>query len=288
MRDEHEMLTLILDYARRDENIRAVVMNGSRVNPNARRDPFQDYDVVYLARDPAPLIHNPEIVRYFGEILILQTPEDMVEPPPENDGSYGYLMQFMDGTRIDLSILLLERWHECVADSLSRVLLDKDGMIPNLPPPSDRDYLPRRPTAKLFADCCNEFWWLNPYVAKGLWRGELTYAKYIFDGPLREQFTTMLTWFFGVHTDFRVSPGKAGKYLRAGLDPALWAEVERTYPDADFNRIWDALFLMGELFRRLALDVAQAFSFDYAVQDDRNVSTFVRRIRRLPGDATTI
>ena len=46
MRSEQEMLDLILDTARRDDRIRAVIMNGSRANPNAPRDMFQDFDVV--------------------------------------------------------------------------------------------------------------------------------------------------------------------------------------------------------------------------------------------------
>ncbi len=288
MRNEQEMLALILDYAQADENIRAVVMNGSRVNPHAPRDPFQDYDVVYLARDPAPLIRNPALARYFGEMLILQTPEDMVEPPPADDGSYAYLMQFMDGVRIDLSIVALEKWAECVADSLSRVLLDKDGLIPALPPPSDRTYLPARPTAKQFADCCNEFWWLNPYVAKALWRDEPTNAKYFFEELLRGEFMRMLVWYFGVQTDFQVSPGKADKYLPNGLDPELWAQMLLTYPDAQTDHVWDALFLMGALFRRLAHAVAETFDLAYPEQDDRNVSAYIRHIRALPPDATEI
>ena len=35
MRSEEEMLTLIIETAREDERIRAVIMNGSRAKPNA-------------------------------------------------------------------------------------------------------------------------------------------------------------------------------------------------------------------------------------------------------------
>ena len=33
MRSEQEMLDLILNFAKNDENIRAVLLNGSRANP---------------------------------------------------------------------------------------------------------------------------------------------------------------------------------------------------------------------------------------------------------------
>ncbi|NTU65427.1 MAG: aminoglycoside 6-adenylyltransferase, partial [Chloroflexi bacterium] len=186
MRSEKEMLDLILTYAREHDEVRAVVMNGSRVNPNAKKDPFQDYDIVYYVRDVEPFRRNLDVVKYFGEIMILQTPEDMADPPPEGDGHYAYLMQFMDGNRIDLSFDALHQTDVTLKDSLSLVLLDKDNLLGELPPPSDAGYLPRPPTAKAFDDCCNEFWWLNPYVAKGLWRDELTYAKYMFDTHMRD------------------------------------------------------------------------------------------------------
>ena len=50
MRSDREMLDLILNFTRNNDAVRAVVMNGSRVNPNAKGDPFQDYDVVYFVR----------------------------------------------------------------------------------------------------------------------------------------------------------------------------------------------------------------------------------------------
>src|SRR5512139_1351818 len=97
MRNEEEMLDLILGYAHRDEDIRAVVMNGSRVNTNATKDLFQDYDIIYFVRNVEPYRRNWELTRYFGELMILQTPEDMSDPPAENTGFYSYLMQFKDG-----------------------------------------------------------------------------------------------------------------------------------------------------------------------------------------------
>lgn len=42
MRSEQEMFDLILSTARVDPRIRGVVMNGSRANPDAPKDFFQD------------------------------------------------------------------------------------------------------------------------------------------------------------------------------------------------------------------------------------------------------
>ncbi len=285
MRTEAEILGLILEFARNQDGIRAVVMNGSRVNPNAKKDPFQDYDIACYVLDVKPFCGDLRIPQFFGELMILQTPEDMGDPEPNKDGSYAYLMQFLDGNRIDLSFHSLECIARIQQDSLSLVLLDKDQRIVPLPPPSDRSYLPTKPSAKAFADCCNEFWWVTPYAAKGLWRGELTYAHTVLDTFLRDQLLKMLTWYFGIQTGFKKSAGKFGKYLKAGLDDDLWQQLERTYADANPENTWQALFAMGSLFRRAAQPVAEAFGFIYPEQEDERVSAFIRRIHDLPRDA---
>lgn len=287
MRTEEEMLGLILDFARSREDIRIVVMNGSRVNPGAKKDLFQDYDIACYVRDVRPYRGNLQIPPLFGEIMILQTPEDMEDPAPENDGSYAFLMQFMDGSRIDLSFHPLEEAVKIPADSLSLVLLDRDNRVPSLPPPSERSYLPAMPSAKAFADCCNEFWWLNPYAAKGLWRGELTYTRYALDSLMRDQLMKMLTWYFGVLTGFNKSPGKWGKHLQNELPADMWEMLEETYASARPEKIWQALFTMDALFRRAAHQVADHFHFTYPAEDDERVSAFIRRIQRLPPDAET-
>ena len=107
MRSEQQMYDLILDTARADERIRAVILNGSRANPNAPRDPFQDFDIVYLVTEVQPFVRNLEWIKRFGEMMILQLPDDMGDPLPEDRQGYAYLMQFADGNRIDLTVQTL-------------------------------------------------------------------------------------------------------------------------------------------------------------------------------------
>jgi len=284
MRSEREMLNLILDTARCDDRIRAVILNGSRADPGSPRDFFQDFDIVYVVTDVDALKQEPRWIDRFGERMILQQPDDMSPPPEHRDGRYAYLMQFADGNRIDLTLFPAARVANLDKDSQTVVLLDKDGILPAFPPPSDIDYLPRPPSAKDFGDCCNEFWWVSPYVAKGLWRRQVTYAKAMMEA-VREQLMQMLTWHVGVKTGFTRGPGKIGKHLEACLEPELWAQLLRTYSDADYDRSWDALLEMGDLFRTVALQVGGHFGYAYPYAEDRRVSAHLRHVRALPRDA---
>src|SRR5215510_14993311 len=150
MRTKQEMLDLIMNFAQSDDNIRAVVLNGSRANPNAPKDIFQDFDIACLVNDLAPYISNKDIPPHFGEILILQEPDNMGEPSPEDEGHYAYLIQLMDGNRIDLSFHAPARWKSVAGDNQSILLLDKDQALGELPPTSDVDYWAKKPTEKQF------------------------------------------------------------------------------------------------------------------------------------------
>ena len=288
MRTEQEMFDLILGVARQDERIRAVIMNGSRANPNAPRDPFQDFDIVYVVTEIASFQADPSWIDCFGERMILQIPDDMEGEAADRNKSYAYLMQFADGNRIDLTLFAVHRLADMDEDSQSILLLDKDGIVPPFPQASDRDYLPKPPTAKQFADCCNEFWWVSVYVAKGLWRREILYALDVRESYVRPQLMKMLTWFVGIQTDFAVSPGKSGKYLERLLPPEEWQELLRTWSDADYDHAWDAQEAMSELFRSKAQTVAAHFGFAYPHGDDQRVRAHLRHVRALPGDAKTI
>ena len=286
MRSESQMLDLILSIARHDERIRAVILNGSRVNPNVPKDFFQDFDIIYLVTEKESFLADPTWIKVFGELMIMQLPDEMSDPPGEGGDQYAYLMQFADGNRIDLTLYPVSKLDVLGEDSLTLTLLDKDGILPHYPPPNNSGYLPKPPTTKAFLDCTNEFWWLCPYAAKGLWRGELPYAKEMLDSYVREQLMKMLDWYVGVNTDFTKSPGKLGKYLEQFLEPELWQLLLKTYSDDDYDRTWDAMFSMGELFRRTAIPVAQHFGFTYLFGEDERVTAHLRHVRSLPRDAS--
>ena len=57
MRTDTEMMNLILQIADTLE-VEAIALSGSRTNPQATKDEFQDYDVVYIVDDLEELISD--------------------------------------------------------------------------------------------------------------------------------------------------------------------------------------------------------------------------------------
>lgn len=99
MRTEQEMLSMILGTARADDRIRAVYVNGSRVNPEAKKDIFQDYDIAYVVTETESFQMDRGWINRFGERLYMQYPEENDEYPSDVKNCYGWLIQLADGKR---------------------------------------------------------------------------------------------------------------------------------------------------------------------------------------------
>jgi len=279
LRGQTDILDLILRYVNEHDQVRVALLVGSRADPHATADGQQDYDVALLVTEMTPFRRNLSIASYFGELMMVHLPEDMDDPPPVGDGRYPYLMQFMDGSRIDLVFAPLSFFQECRKQPYLKVLLDKDGVIPSPLLPNEEAYLPQQPSRKQFDDCWAEFWWLNPYVAKALCRDQLTYAHHVLDQLMRGQLMKMLTWYAGTRTNFRSSVGTFGKHLRGQIEPQLWRNLERTFADYRCTSTWRALAEMDDLFRIAGRRVAMAFNFSYPEREDTLMSKYVQELR---------
>lgn len=292
LRSEKEMFELILKVAEEDDRIRAVYMNGSRTNPNVTKDIFQDYDIVYLVTETKSFIRDRDWSKVFGDLIIMQLPDELDKiggGNPDFDRCYGYLMQFDDGNRIDLHIETLDSvLEEYKDDKLTITLIDKDNVLPKIPAPTDEDYWVKRPTQLLYYRCCNEFWWVILYIAKGLWRDEILYTMDYMNFNVRPELMKMITWYAGILTDFSLGVGKNGKYLNRYLPNEIWEKYLQTFPKADIKSVWESVFIMSELFEEVALKVGKELDFTYDFEEAKKCKYFLHHVEQLPRDAKEI
>ncbi len=285
MRTKEEMFDLILGVAKRDERIRAVYMNGSRVNPNIIEDIYQDYDIVYVVTETKSFLEEKDWIYIFGEVAMIQEPDnnDIGLGMSSNfDRSYTWLMLFKDGNRIDLKIQIKEEMlKKYTSDSLTVPLLDKDKCLPQIPASNDSDYYIKKPTWKQYKGCCNEFWWCLNNVAKGIARDQLPYAMWMYHVVVRDMLVKMIDWYIGVTISFSLSVGMSGKYYKKYLPKEVYTMYEKTYSDSDYTNFWAALFTACELFRMLAQTVAKHFDYSYCYADDANMMAYLHSVKKL-------
>jgi aminoglycoside 6-adenylyltransferase len=280
MRTSEEIKKLIVDVARSDERVRAVLLNGSRANSKIPPDNYQDFDIVYVVDDFESFISDKRWAAQFGDRLIWQLPDEMVvgKKDAEKSGQFALLMLLTDGNRIDLTLLAKnEIKANYKPDGLTIVWLDKDNMFATIGLPNDSDYLIKAPTEKEFLDTCNEFWWVCTYVAKGLARNEIIYSKEMLETVVRPMFMSVIAWHTGIETNFSVSTGK-GRFLKNLLPPDLYNDILDTYSDRAPENNWKALFLMTGIFGKLARAVSGKLNFKYVTSEEENVIAYVDRL----------
>ena len=277
VRNSHLMFQMILDFAREDSRVRAVYLNGSRANPNAPVDPYQDFDIVYLVTELDSFLADDSWIDRFGPRLILQTPEAMRNPL--GIGHFNWMMLFADGNRLDLTLIPLDKQELISDDSATVVLLDKDGLLPSFPPASDRDYWVKAPSELDYFSSCNNFFWCMQNVAKGIVREEIPYAMSMYHELLDTDFHDMAAWYIGTKTGFQVSAGKRGKYFKRYFSPTLYEHYKRIFCRCEEPDFWRGIREACSLFRFLALQVGKAMGYPYPSQDDQGIMLYLKKMQ---------
>ena len=286
MRTEAEMISLIKDIAFKEENIRAAYIEGSRTNPNAPKDIFQDYDIVYIVTTTKPFREDKEWINNFGKILYMHYPEDNVFYPSDVENCYGWQIQFADGNRMDLHVCTKEN---ALANlELYQILVDKDGIVPYPQETTDERYWVKEPREIEFKCTCSDFWWCLNNVAKGLWRNELPYAMDVINFVLRPHLKRLLEWKMGIENNFSVSAGKSCKYFKKYLQEETYRQFLATYSIAEIESIWNSVFVMCDLFQNTAVELSRKQKFTYDFEQAENSLSFLQHVRKLSANAKEI
>ena len=258
MRTETEMFDVILQTAKVLQ-VDAVAMSGSRTNPKAPKDEFQDYDVVYVVDDLDILTRDLSWLDRFGKRII------------EQYNVLGnrrlYLMLFEDGNRIDLTLFpkeYVKEWVESEADFT--VLKDPKGLfVPHSPSP--QRYWTSLASQTDFEKACNEFWWVSAYVVKGIRRDQLIYTTDHLYGICQQELLKILAWQVARDRGV-VDIGKNYKYLFNYLPAEKEKEFSNLLDFSSLDKITQSLFATMQLFHQESQRLAQKMGFEY----DREVA----------------
>lgn len=270
MRSEQEMMRLLLDYAKHDDRIRLVTLEGSRTNTNIPSDAFQDYDISYFVTEMDSFKEHDGWLDFLGKRIMMQKPEDMELFPQELGNWFSYLIHLEDGNKVDLTLIPFNEVENYFtqSDGLVEVLLDKDALITNEVIADDRQYWIKKPTAREFDDCCNEFWMVSTYVVKGLARKEILFAIDHLNEIARPNLLRMMAWQIGLEHGFTFSVGKNYKFIDRYLPVEDWETLLSTYAENGYEYMWKSLFTCYELFRKYSKAVSSRLGYPYPDYDE--------------------
>ena len=285
--EEQSVTDRLILWAEKQDLIRAVLLYRSRASPHASIDIFSDYDILLAVTDVRRFNQDDHWLQDFGEVLVV-----FRNPIGLDSGfeSFGFITHYEEGVKIDYGVYPVEylTWAATqpgLPDDLDNgylVLLDKDHLTAALPPPTYTAYTPSPPSEQGYRALIDEFFNDSAYVAKNLWRDNLFSVKLSLDYIMKFHcLRKMLEWRMGINNHWSVKPGAYGKGLKPWVEPAIWAELEATYVGAGTAENWDALFRTIHLFRELALEVADHLGYQYPLEMDQRVVSYLEKVRNL-------
>lgn len=263
-------LNKIIEIAIADDNIRGVVLYGSRAYDDIKPDIYQDYDIYYI-------VNNIDIfsIDVYEDVSLMFIPSDIYSNLFENEKLY--FMQFSDYSRIDLTICTYEVFCEKhIKQGIMKCLLDKDNILKRIESVDNSINWVKPLNQQLYLDTCSEFFWEIQNMAKGLKRDQISFALFIRDISLRDMLNRMVDAYIGMNNNFQVSVGTLGKYRKTYLPENYYNIYRKTYNSNTYADCWDSLFSMISLFDTLAKIIAKKYGYSYPQEKKEFVINYLK------------
>lgn len=254
---ESHLMNTLMQFANEDERIKSVILGGSRANPNAQVDDDSDYDVMLGVSDLQSFRDDDQWLNQFGDILILQRPESIhSEHQTLLDYKEVYLVQFKDGSRIDVTLLNESLIQEAIEkDSLSTILLDKTSTLV-AGEANDSSYHIKN---FILENCVNEFLWLSFYATKGQRRNQLMYTQNHLN-MMREELLNLVAYQHGGN------PGAHYKYAEKFLNAYELSLFKGTFSNDIQNALKVLFEIFGSYLKKEDFDMTQFEEVRYVIE----------------------
>jgi aminoglycoside 6-adenylyltransferase len=283
-----ELERRLVEWANKRQDVRALIVVGSRARQDHPADEWADLDVA-LATTDAKRYHRD--TSWIAEIA----PIWAVHKDPSG---VTYHILFAGGLDAGIAIIpiapvrlatrvvpLMQRWPsvtralpfgKAIGRQLDeageyyrrgyRVLLDRDGtaekflsLFPAGEAPSNK--LPKQ---RDFRAAVDEFWFVVVWTAKHIWRGDLWHARSTgSEGRLRALLLQMIEWHARATHGAAYETWEGGRFIEEWADPRVLAALPDALPPYDRRRMEQGLLEMAHLFAWLSEETAKMLRLEY-------------------------
>ena len=256
-----DILTSLCGYARRDDDIRAVIAIGSSVRESTPADEYSDLDLIVVTELPETW-YSGEYPALFGEVFI-----SFIEPTL--GGGMERRCIYSGGRDADMIILTPSQFGSALDEGSAALVMergycllcDKEGYSGKIP-----QYLSCEVRGDImgeaeFANTANDFFFHNIWACKKLLRGELWSAKMCIDGYLKERLLKMIAQY-----ELCVSAKDTwhdGRFLDSWAEGFITESLKDCFARYDARDCKRALAATHLLFARLAVRAADSRGYSY-------------------------
>lgn len=276
------MLNKILNWAKKEDAIRSVILTGSR-GAKSTIDEFSDFDIALFLSDSKKYVLDDAWINEIGKPwLYIQEKISF-----KNQQIPTRLIIFENGVCADISLwdsklleeLVNRRQLPFACQRGYSVLLDKDNIAVKLPAVTDAVVSNIKPSQEEFLTAIEVFFFEAFNCAKYLARSDLWHAK-LRDWTTKEYLLKMLEWNEAAKHNWNYDTFWHGKKMQSWVDKEVWSKLHSAFGHFDAEDSWKALDATIDIFRQTAEQAAEQLGYDYPFELDKNITGFVQSIRK--------
>ncbi len=236
------LLERFIDFSKVRQDIRLVMVIGSRAREDHPADEWSDLDLVFVTSNPHEYISSQDWLPELGEYILT-----FLEHTPDGSSMERRVL-FEGGLDVDFVPVPLEIIRNGLPPEANgiisrgyKVLLDKDGLESVIASSSDSRVLNASPPNETeYAQTVDDFLYHVVWTAKKLRRGELWAAKQCCDGYLKWLLLKMVEW----HAQWTTRNGKLVDVWHDGRFLDTWAErrvlggLSTSFAHYEFDDVW--------------------------------------------------
>lgn len=278
-----DMLERIAGWARAKPEVRALVLTGSKAQPDANIDPLSDIDIEVVVADVAAFMASGQWWSELGEVWTTQVIPALAAAATQTYPMVGVI--YAGATTVDFTVIDAQRLSDLTAagelDRVYapgyRVLLDPDGLTDGLPKPSGGRDEPAVLTAAELRAVADAFWFEALRVPKYLIRGELWEAKSR-EWTMKQHLLVMVEWHAVATSGYPFDGYHKGRHLSRWVDARTWQQAHEVFGRFEAVDAWRALDASVRLFDRLASEAARERGLPYPTPADEAIAAHLRKL----------
>lgn len=272
----HLRLPAIVDWAREEHAIRAVVITGSLARADGSTDAFSDLDAQIITTDIARYCRDDSWLDTLGEVW-LRFPLDKSVPYR--------LVWFAGGSKVDFQFVHIDDMRAMIAggqlsDEYLRgyhVALDKDDLYQQLPPSPRIFPQPPAPSRKQVHACINEFWFEAIHVAQFIRRREFWVVKFR-DWTMKTMLLQALEWHARATAKAPTNTWLLGKRIHEWARRDDYATITRIWAGWDARQLWRALRTQADLFALLSDELCAALEYEQPIVAREEIRAYIHAL----------
>jgi len=270
------ILNNLAALAEASDALHAVIIIGSQAREDRPADAYSDLDVMVVVDEPEFFISSDGWLESLGAHHI-----SFIE------GTLGGLRErrvlFEGALDVDFIFLPKHTLKDAFEDEIAReilsrghrVLVDKIGLEPFLPQHGAAVRAYAMPSNQEFQNLTHDFWYHAVWTAKKVLRGEIWTAKFCLDTYMKSMLLKMIECHAHAMKGPAYDTWHNGRFIEEWAEKWVIEALHSCFAHYDKAEIKPALLATLDLFRTLAVAVAERCCYDYPVSADTYAADWV-------------